>query len=293
MMAKPRVLLLDEPSLGLAPLVVREIFDVLRRMNERGHDDRRRRAERDARARLGAARVRARDRAASCSAGDAADAAGRRVRAAELPGLLMAQLPAAGRERARVGRDLRLARARDRADPPRDRRAQLRAGRAGDALGVHLLDARSTTAGRSGRRSAPRSRSRSAAASLLEQTVIRPIQNGPLLGIVILTIGLLIAVNGLDTWIWGGAARQFNGPFSTAPIHVGGVAFSKQDIGVIGVSLVTVLLLAAALRAARSSGSACAPRPSTRSRHGLPACACPRCSRSAGASPPRSARSRA
>ena len=36
MMAKPRLLLLDEPSLGLAPLVVREIFDVLRRLNEDG-----------------------------------------------------------------------------------------------------------------------------------------------------------------------------------------------------------------------------------------------------------------
>jgi len=36
MMAKPRLLLLDEPSLGLAPLVVREIFDTLRRMNESG-----------------------------------------------------------------------------------------------------------------------------------------------------------------------------------------------------------------------------------------------------------------
>jgi branched-chain amino acid transport system ATP-binding protein len=36
MMAKPRVLLLDEPSLGLAPLVVREIFDALRQMNENG-----------------------------------------------------------------------------------------------------------------------------------------------------------------------------------------------------------------------------------------------------------------
>jgi branched-chain amino acid transport system permease protein len=78
----------------------------------------------------------------------------------------------------------------------------------------------------------------------LQQTVIRPIQGGPLLGIVILTIGLLIAVNGLDTWIWGGAARQFNGPFSTSPISVGGVAFSKQDIGVIVVSLVVVVLIA-------------------------------------------------
>jgi len=36
MMARPRVLLLDEPSLGLAPLVVREIFDVLKQMNESG-----------------------------------------------------------------------------------------------------------------------------------------------------------------------------------------------------------------------------------------------------------------
>jgi branched-chain amino acid transport system permease protein len=78
---------------------------------------------------------------------------------------------------------------------------------------------------------------------LLEQTVIRPIQGGPLLGIVILTIGLLIAINGLDTWIWGGAPKQFHGPFSTAPITVGGVAFSKQDIGVIAISLITVVLI--------------------------------------------------
>jgi branched-chain amino acid transport system ATP-binding protein len=36
MMAKPRLLLLDEPSLGLAPGVVREIFDTLRRINGSG-----------------------------------------------------------------------------------------------------------------------------------------------------------------------------------------------------------------------------------------------------------------
>jgi len=75
--------------------------------------------------------------------------------------------------------------------------------------------------------------------------VIRPIQGGPLIGIVILTIGLLIAINGLDAWIWGGAAKQFQGPFSTAPIRIGGVAFSKQDLGVIAVALVAVVLIGA------------------------------------------------
>jgi branched-chain amino acid transport system permease protein len=77
----------------------------------------------------------------------------------------------------------------------------------------------------------------------IQSVLIRPIQNGPVLGIVILTIGLLIAINGLTTWIWGGAPKQFTGPFSTSPITVGGVAFSKQDIGVIVVSLVLVALV--------------------------------------------------
>jgi branched-chain amino acid transport system ATP-binding protein len=36
LMAKPRLLLLDEPSLGLAPLVVGDIFDVVRQINEEG-----------------------------------------------------------------------------------------------------------------------------------------------------------------------------------------------------------------------------------------------------------------
>ena len=35
LMARPRLLMLDEPSLGLAPLVVGEIFSILRRLNER------------------------------------------------------------------------------------------------------------------------------------------------------------------------------------------------------------------------------------------------------------------
>lgn len=34
LMAKPRILLLDEPSLGLAPLIVRQIFDIVKKINE-------------------------------------------------------------------------------------------------------------------------------------------------------------------------------------------------------------------------------------------------------------------
>ena len=34
LMARPRLLLLDEPSLGLAPLVIRRIFDIIRKINQ-------------------------------------------------------------------------------------------------------------------------------------------------------------------------------------------------------------------------------------------------------------------
>jgi len=36
LMAKPKLMLLDEPSLGLAPLIVREVFNIIRSLNEEG-----------------------------------------------------------------------------------------------------------------------------------------------------------------------------------------------------------------------------------------------------------------
>jgi branched-chain amino acid transport system ATP-binding protein len=36
LMARPRLILLDEPSLGLAPIVVNQVFAALRRLNEQG-----------------------------------------------------------------------------------------------------------------------------------------------------------------------------------------------------------------------------------------------------------------
>lgn len=36
LMAKPKLLILDEPSMGLAPLLVKEIFDIIKQLNEQG-----------------------------------------------------------------------------------------------------------------------------------------------------------------------------------------------------------------------------------------------------------------
>ena len=36
MMSKPKIILLDEPSMGLAPLFVKEVFDIIEKLNEKG-----------------------------------------------------------------------------------------------------------------------------------------------------------------------------------------------------------------------------------------------------------------
>jgi branched-chain amino acid transport system permease protein len=78
----------------------------------------------------------------------------------------------------------------------------------------------------------------------IERVVIRPVENAPVITIVIVTLGLALLLNGLMSLIWGGGNRQFRGPFSTRTIDVGGVPISKQDIGIVGVSLALVGVLA-------------------------------------------------
>ncbi len=77
---------------------------------------------------------------------------------------------------------------------------------------------------------------------VLRQAVIRPLEHGPLAALVILTIGVALAINGLDTWIWGDAPRRFPAPFSTAPVTIGGASFPKVELGVIVVAVASVLL---------------------------------------------------
>jgi branched-chain amino acid transport system permease protein len=87
-----------------------------------------------------------------------------------------------------------------------------------------------------------------AGGALLELTLIRPVESAPPLTVVIVTIGLLIGLNGLARRIWGNEPRTLESPFSTDPVRVGGVAFSIQDLGIIGVSLAIVALLWAFFR---------------------------------------------
>jgi branched-chain amino acid transport system permease protein len=78
----------------------------------------------------------------------------------------------------------------------------------------------------------------------IERIIIRPVENGPVITIVIITLGLALLLNGLTSVIWGGGNRPFRGPFSTRTIDVGGVPISVQDIGIVVVSCVLVVVLA-------------------------------------------------
>jgi branched-chain amino acid transport system permease protein len=79
---------------------------------------------------------------------------------------------------------------------------------------------------------------------LLQRVVLRPVENAPVLTIVIVTLGLLLIFNGLAVWLWSGEVRAFppDRPFPTRTFDIGGVVINVQDIGII---LVTLGLVAA------------------------------------------------
>ena len=77
----------------------------------------------------------------------------------------------------------------------------------------------------------------------VERVLIRPIEHRPEIVIVIMTIGLLIALNGLSGWIWGPEVKAFDSPFPNRSVIVGDVAISIRDIGTFCVCLGVVVLL--------------------------------------------------
>lgn len=77
----------------------------------------------------------------------------------------------------------------------------------------------------------------------IHRAVIRPVERGTVLRIVIVTIGLLVAINGFVIWQWGGEPQQLRSPFGTETFDIGGVVVAAHDIGTICVALGIVFLL--------------------------------------------------
>ena len=82
----------------------------------------------------------------------------------------------------------------------------------------------------------------------VERVIIRPVEHRPEIVIVIVTIGLLIALNGLAPWFWGPEVKAFDSPFSQGTTEIAGVVIAYQDVGVLVVCLATVALLWAFFR---------------------------------------------
>src|SRR3989442_3204927 len=77
----------------------------------------------------------------------------------------------------------------------------------------------------------------------VERLLIRPVEHRPEIVIVILTIGLLITINGLVGWVFGPEVKAFDSPVPNRSVVPGGVSISVQDIGTFGVCLGTVVAL--------------------------------------------------
>ncbi|MFQ5954552.1 MAG: branched-chain amino acid ABC transporter permease [Kiloniellales bacterium] len=77
---------------------------------------------------------------------------------------------------------------------------------------------------------------------VIERVVIRPVENAPVLALVIVFIGLLVIFNSLAGWIYTYTIKEFPSPFPDQPF-MGNVYIGSHDMGAIGVTLVAVALL--------------------------------------------------
>jgi branched-chain amino acid transport system permease protein len=82
---------------------------------------------------------------------------------------------------------------------------------------------------------------------LVERIVIRPVENAPVLSVVVVFIGLLVILNSVAGWIFTYTIKTFPSPFPAEPIF--GIRYlSAHQMGALGVMLVVLLLLFAFFR---------------------------------------------
>ena len=78
---------------------------------------------------------------------------------------------------------------------------------------------------------------------LIERVIIRPVENAPILTIVIVTLGLVFILNSVAGWVYSYIQKPFPSPFPDKPIKIGNIVFGAHDLGAIGITLLVLALL--------------------------------------------------
>ncbi len=77
---------------------------------------------------------------------------------------------------------------------------------------------------------------------VVERVVIRPVENAPVLAVVVVFIALLVILNSVTGWIYSYTIKSFPSPFPKEPLF-GLRHMSPHELGAIGVTLVVLVLL--------------------------------------------------
>ena len=77
---------------------------------------------------------------------------------------------------------------------------------------------------------------------VIERVIIRPVENSPILAVVIVFIALLVIFNSLAGWIFSYTIKPFPSPFPAAPLF-GNSYVSSHELGSTAITLVVLLLL--------------------------------------------------
>src|SRR5207253_9030651 len=82
---------------------------------------------------------------------------------------------------------------------------------------------------------------------IIERLVIRPVENAPVLAVVVVFIALLLILNSVTGWIYTYTIKTFPSPFPKEPLF--GIRYmSAHAIGAIGVTLAVLGLVFAFFR---------------------------------------------
>ena len=88
-------------------------------------------------------------------------------------------------------------------------------------------------------------------ALIIERLSLRPLLGESVLTLIMVTLALYIAINGLTTGIWGGSRRGYGEIFPLEPVRIGVLNLSQQHLITFGIAIVLFIALALFFRYTR------------------------------------------